>query len=562
MKRKRMIQLLPQWAINQYGSLTKGNILMAESDISRFMINGVIKYNPLSMEVELLNNNHPVSVVFTEAAKHTHTVWFNVSSKLSYCDDARQYESQGEFNYNFSNLLLWCNQTPWKVTKAKYTRGEFNNIPDEVYKQEEVKMDNVVSGITTFKGDKNIYFTHKVDNRGRIYPDTYLLNYQGDDYQKSCLDINMPYEVSNQGLRFIAHDIANFVGIKGDYKGKEKWVKRNQFRLRVAHNRESTILRIAKEPHMALKAIEAWEAIQQGNRTTTYRCKIDATASGMQLLAIISNSSNLAKYTNLTASDKQYDVYTQYCKGVSANVSPSHYNEVRKIFKKAFMTYYYNSEAVIKRAESKLLQYGIDLQGKLEDLIKSNSYGASEVKDYINSIFCFIDKHLKPKATLQFIEYTMPNGFEVKLPMTKLNKVRLTQFPITIKWRENQYDFESNRRSLVPNIIHSIDAYVCWRVLEQARDNGVRIATIHDCFMVDANHVPDCRQWYENALKEVQSTNLFTKIIRQILTNVKIHLDDKGKQLVDKALMSRGKFEYDYSERTFDIDIVNGYGLS
>lgn len=510
------------------------------------------------MELELVDNNHPVSVVFTEAVKHTDTVWFNISSKLSYCDDA----SQGEFNYRFSNLLLWCNQTPWKVAKPKYTRGEFNNIPDEVYKQEGNKMDNVVSGITTFKGDKNIYFTHKVDNRGRIYPDTYLLNYQGDDFQKSCLNINIPYEVSNQGLRFIAHDIANFVGIKGDYKAKEKWVKRNQFRLRVAHNRTSTILRIAKEPHMALKAIEAWKAIQQGDRTTTYRCKIDATASGMQLLAIISNSSKLAKYTNLTASDKQYDVYTQYCKGVSANVSPSHYNEVRKIFKKAFMTYYYNSEAVIKRAESKLLQYGIDLQGKLEDLIKSNSYGASEVKDYINSIFCFIDKHLKPEANLQFIEYTMPNGFEVKLPMAKLNKVRLTQFPITIKWRENQYDFESNRRALVPNIIHSIDAYVCWRVLEQARDNGIRIATIHDCFMVDANHVPDCRQWYENALKEVQSTNLFTKIIRQILTNVKIYLDDKGKQLVDKALMSRGKFEYDYSERTFDIDIVNGYGLS
>lgn len=559
----RIVKILPLWAINRYGSLTRENILMAESDFSNFIINGIIKYKPLSMELELIDKNHPVSVVFTEAVKHTDTVWFNASSKVSYCDDARQYKCHS-FNYRFSNLLLWCNQTPWKVAKPKYTRGEFNNIPDEVYKQEGNKMNNVVSGITTFKGDKNIYFTHKVDNRGRIYPDTYLLNYQGDDYQKSCLNINIPYEVSNQGLRFIAHDIANFVGIKGCFKAKEKWVKRNQFRLRVAHNRTSTILRIAKEPHMALKAIEAWKAIQQGDRTTTYRCKIDATASGIQLLAIISNSSDLAKYTNLTASDKQYDVYTQYCEEVLNGVilKPQDYNEVRKIFKKAFMTYYYNSEAVIKRSESKLLQYGIDLQGKLEELISSNSYGAFYVKEYINSIFCFIDKHLKPEANLQFIEYTMPNGFEVKLPMAKINKVRLTQFPITIKWRENQYDFESNRRALVPNIIHSIDAYVCWRVLEQARDNGIRIATIHDCFMVDANHVPDCRQYYENALKEVQSTNLFTKIIRQILTNVKIYLDDKGKQLVDKALMSRGKFEYDYSERTFDIDIVNGYGLS
>lgn len=37
--------------------------------------------------------------------------------------------------------------------------------------------------------DNPFYLTHKIDKRGRIYPQGYAINVQGNSYQKSCLDL-------------------------------------------------------------------------------------------------------------------------------------------------------------------------------------------------------------------------------------------------------------------------------------------------------------------------------------------------------------------------------------
>ena len=62
----------------------------------------------------------------------------------------------------------------------------------EQYQQDCVNWENYLNQFNTLKThleDKTIYFTHKVDKRGRVYSQAFHFNYQGTSFEKACISL-------------------------------------------------------------------------------------------------------------------------------------------------------------------------------------------------------------------------------------------------------------------------------------------------------------------------------------------------------------------------------------
>lgn len=62
----------------------------------------------------------------------------------------------------------------------------------EQYQQDCVNWENYLNQFNTLKThleDKPIYFTHKVDKRGRVYSQAFHFNYQGTSFEKACISL-------------------------------------------------------------------------------------------------------------------------------------------------------------------------------------------------------------------------------------------------------------------------------------------------------------------------------------------------------------------------------------
>ena len=71
---------------------------------------------------------------------------------------------------------------------------------------------------------------------------------------------------------------------------------------------------------------------------------IDATASGLQIMTVLSGCKNTAKLVNCIDPNKRYDIYSEVVKLMNKQLKKP--NQVsRPIIKDVVMTHYYNSKA-------------------------------------------------------------------------------------------------------------------------------------------------------------------------------------------------------------------------
>ena len=109
------------------------------------------------------------------------------------------------------------------------------------------------------------------------------------------------------GIEYLKIDIANAFG-----KDKLTWDER----LSWFHANEPVLLanpveavRQADEPAQALAGILAYQDVQEG-KPTGYLCGLDATASGLQLLALLAGCERSAQTCNLIDTGRREDAYT------------------------------------------------------------------------------------------------------------------------------------------------------------------------------------------------------------------------------------------------------------
>ena len=294
---------------------------------------------------------------------------------------------------------------------------------------------------------EHFYFVWRYDSRGRSYSSGYDLNLQSNEYGKALLSLHNKEVITNLPNLYIA--IANHAG-----KDKLTWQERIDW---VSKQNINNI--VWDEPILGRKALRALKDYEN-NKPSGYVMSIDATSSGIQMMAILSGCKQTAKLVNCIDSNVRHDLYTVVAELMN-NKLPKPIP--RAIVKQCTMTHYYNSKATPK---------GLLSEEELEvfyEVITGLLPGAEEVMHTINSCW---------NSNADHHSWIMPDGHTVYVPVVEaINGVYSDcEFgDIPLRWYHQTKS--DNYRSLCPNVIHSVDGYVA---REMIRRCDFQLSHIHD----------------------------------------------------------------------------------
>ena len=318
------------------------------------------------------------------------------------------------------------------------------------------------------------------------------------------------------GIDYIRIDVANQFGLD-----RLSW----DDRLHWVNNNRPDLTRLSAQAEVPVAYDKAVRALvcAETDVPTNHIVGLDATASGIQIMAAMSGCESAARTVNLIDTGKREDIYDAIRQPMSALVG----REIpRKRIKKPIMTFFYGSEKVPQ-----------DVFPDEEDLsafyntLKTMLPGPYELMGLIQS-------HWDPYAT----EYTwaMPDGHVVHIPVTeKVDKgIELDEADhLRFTYRANVKQPKDEGRALAANLVHSVDGWVCREMVKGACEQGFYLATIHDCFYAHPNHLDQVRQLYRECLARVADMNMVTAILSQVKgTIVPYHKRAEG--LSEKILFS------------------------
>lgn len=296
------------------------------------------------------------------------------------------------------------------------------------------------------------------------------------------------------GLDYIKIDIANNFG-----KDKLSWDDRILwFEMNKPYLKFNTST--ADNKFLAIKGLFAYQDAIEGN-PTGFIMGLDATASGLQIMACLSGCEKTALAVNLIDPNHRKDVYEFVTLEMNRHL-PSNERVTRSDIKKNVMTRYYN-----KRHPEGLTE----LQTEAFNRALANAFpGPESVMAVLNS--CWDANALKH-------EWVLPDGHVASVLVeepatTRIEIDELDGMSVTYQYMSNQPSKRST--SLVPNIIHSIDAYVARQMVIKAKEQGFELVHIHDSFWASPNYMNQVRQNYKDILANIADMDLLQDIYRQV----------------------------------------------
>ena len=351
---------------------------------------------------------------------------------------------------------------------------------------------------------KPFNFVWRYDSRGRSYSSGYDLNLQSNEYGKALLSLHNKELITNEQNMLVA--IANHAG-----KGKLTWEERIAWA--IGQDPDDILW---EEPMLGRKAIRAYNDMKAG-KPSGYVMSLDATSSGVQVMAAVSGGKKTAKLTNMTDPTIRYDLYTEVMEMMNSKLDKP---LPRKVIKQCVMTHYYNSKATPRAllSDSELGVFYEAIEGLLP--------GAKDVMEAIND--CWND-------TADHHTWVMPDGHTVYVPVVKaINATYADPELGEIPLRYYHQIKSDNFRSLCPNVIHSIDGYIAREMIRRA---DFQLSHIHDCFVFSPNHLQDVAGLYREIMAEVASGDLFISILRQLTGDDTMMLDKHSDDL-DKCILN------------------------
>lgn len=436
---------------------------------------------PMQVVPENWTNNHDGGYIWekknlilgTRFTKHNMPLGYDVINKLQ----SVAWEIDSE-------TYLYEKNTNWNFNKSKFLRV-----------------------INEYLG-KPFYFVWRYDSRGRSYSSGYELNLQSNEYGKALLSLHNKEMITKPENLLVA--IANHAG-----KDKLTWDER------IAWADGQVVDDITwDEPVLGRKAIRAYDDYKAG-KPSGYVMSLDATCSGLQIMAAISGCHETARLTNLMDPDKRYDLYTEVSDLMNAKLTKP---VPRKISKQCVMTHFYNSRATPKALLS------TEELGVFYEVIAGLLPGAEAVMETING--CWNDK-------ADHHSWTMPDGHTVYVPVVEaVNATYVDDELGDIPLRFYEQTSSENFRSLCPNVIHSIDGYIAREMIRRA---PFQLSHIHDCFVFSPDHLQEVADLYREIMAEIADGDIFRDILRQITgdttSTIKKYSYNLGDYILDSSYM-------------------------
>ena len=282
------------------------------------------------------------------------------------------------------------------------------------------------------------------------------------------------------GREYLKIDIANNFGLdKEDWDVRLAWFDDNEENL-------DALIKTAEEPALYFAGVQAWKRFRAG-KPSGYPISLDATSSGIQLLAVLTGDRKAAALCNVIDTGHREDVYTGLYNAMLAKVGEGA-KISRKDTKQAIMTSFYNSTAVPKRV------FG---EGALLDIfyetMKEHAPGPWEVTETMLAIW---------DNTALINEWVMPDNFHVKVKVMgqETDYVHFLNEPFEVNYSVNK-PIEGGR-SLGANMIHSVDGMLVREMTRRCDHN--------------ADHVVKIKRWLQECRGGTSQSRDCDKVIMQL----------------------------------------------
>ncbi len=372
-----------------------------------------------------------------------------------------------------------------------------------------------------FKDKKEFFIPWSFDYRGRAYPIPAFLTPQDTDFGKSLLSFSEPAYLTPYAEEWLAFSVATTYGLdKEPIHKRMEWV----------HNNKHLITAIAEDP---LGCLPEWEAadepwqflaacdeyyhclIKCDRDYTSLPVAVDATCSGIQVLAGLFRDRSAASLVNVLPGEKPADAYAVVAKHAKPNCPLSIQPFLdRKVVKRVVMTVPYNARPYSNRGyirdalKEKKVEIDKDdltatvnaVRASMEEVLPGPMAGMRWIESEVAKV-------IKKGATK--LEWVTPSGFVVVQKLNKKTTERLTlkllgTVKINVATKDSdEVDLLHHKSATSPNLIHSLDSSLLH--LATLRFDAP-IALIHDsvlCRATDMSSLSEIvRETYMNIFAE------------------------------------------------------------
>jgi len=355
--------------------------------------------------------------------------------------------------------------------------------------------------VAEFKDREKFYIPWSYDYRGRTYPIPSFLTPQDSDFGKSLIRFANESDITLEAKDWLSFQVATTYGLdKATREERREWTNAHHSLIeRVALKPINNIgdWEVADEPWQFLAACEEYYhcVISQSRSTTGLPVAIDATCSGLQILAGLARDKKTAQLVNVLPSDRPQDAY----KVVASKAQPNCPDSVksymdRKVVKRTVMTIPYNAKPHSNRSyiRDALKEKGVEIdkddltetvlavRGAMDNVVP----GPMRVMKWIEDEVIKAIKRGKTELNWQ-----TPSGFRVTQRLMK-PECKYIYLQLLGKCRvyaaigdSDKVDLMHHRNATAPNLIHSLDASLL-HIAVSRFDNP--IALIHDSVLCRA----------------------------------------------------------------------------
>ena len=335
--------------------------------------------------------------------------------------------------------------------RTKYQQSEYNSHNSKIILQS-----TIMTIALFYKNFNEIYFTVRLDQRGRLYCSPHFFNYQSSELSKALLLFANPGIINKNdmsSINYLKAYVANCYGghvSKLSLNTKLRWVDNNMYNIINYDN--NILLSKAKDKLLFLSFCMEYTRFYQFNIDensmefhTYLPIQLDATCNGFQHMALLSNEEILFKELNLVNNYKEKEDYYKSNPNdfynfllhkiimyVEDKINIDKFEDeetegsykrlhefkwVRDFVKKAIMTISYNaSDLSMKTYISQSLIKVEDIDKDISDGEKCNWYYSTE--KYKNNIIN--DKDIT--LLVKIIRHIVANDFEKIRNLTKYLK--------------------------------------------------------------------------------------------------------------------------------------------
>ena len=349
--------------------------------------------------------------------------------------------------------------------------------------------------------DTTFFIPWSFDYRGRAYPIPNLLTPQDTDFGKSLLLFGEGKKITPKGMEWIKFQLATTYGLdKATMQERLEWIDKAENMDLVHRVWSDPIGNIADwenadEPWCFLAACVEWYELHYEHRNHTHLpIAVDATCSGLQILAGLAKDASTARMVNVIGSNKPQDAYATIAQSSVAAIPERlkpHWD--RKVTKRCVMTIPYNAKPFSNRSyiRDAFKEKGVDVdKEELTQCVSAVRAAMNVVVPGAMSVMKWIETEVARaiKAGADQIAWVTPSGFKViqRLMKTETKVIRtqlMGRCMIHIQGAEKGVDIKHHKNATAPNLIHSLDASLLHMAI---MDVNFPIALIHDSVLCRA----------------------------------------------------------------------------